>query len=275
MASEATALVNSASLSDLEIVEKRQWELSSIEETPAYLRSPDILSGYRVHFCLRLCLVSLVRLHNEWSNIHTHLFGCFAFVGTYVFLYVRFLSAMQSWAHFVIISLYVLAVSWLLFCSSVFHCFGCRSPASYACVARLDYSGIGLVILMSQWGAMTYAFVCWKSAFIAFATVLGFFTVVVVIGPMFKVSFQRRKGTSFFNSAKKGFSSSKISCLEGSDVCSSVSCFPCRLVADACNKTRIWLPSGHCGVLSGKKEKKKCCFFHVLSLGNGSMLCCM
>jgi hypothetical protein len=42
------------------------------------------------------------------------------------------------------------------------------------------------VILTSQWGAMTYAFVCWEEAFIVFASVLGVFTVIVVIGPMFK-----------------------------------------------------------------------------------------
>jgi predicted membrane channel-forming protein YqfA (hemolysin III family) len=59
---------------------------------------------------------------------------------------------MDNFVHILLITLYIVAVSWLLLCSSSFHLFNCRSPASYACTARLDYSGIGLVILMSQWG---------------------------------------------------------------------------------------------------------------------------
>lgn len=160
---ESTALVNSSSsFSDIDVLERTDWHLCSYDESPSYLRSEFILRHYRVHFSLKLCLVSLFRLHNELSNIHTHFGGCLGFLGVYVYLYVRYLSVMSSWIHFTIISLYVLAVAWLLLCSSMFHTFGCRSPSSYACVARLDYSGIGLVILMSQWGAMTYAFVCWR-----------------------------------------------------------------------------------------------------------------
>jgi predicted membrane channel-forming protein YqfA (hemolysin III family) len=112
MASESTKLLNSASSQDFDVLEKTEWELNTFEDTPSYLRSPFILGSYRVHFSLKLCLLSLVKLHNEVLNIHTHFFGCLAFVGTYIYLYVRYLSAMQSWVHFFIISLYVLAVAW-------------------------------------------------------------------------------------------------------------------------------------------------------------------
>ncbi len=41
------------------------YRLCNVEDTPEYLRSPFILTGYRVHFPPYLCLRSLVRLHNE------------------------------------------------------------------------------------------------------------------------------------------------------------------------------------------------------------------
>ncbi len=213
--SESSPLVEHASSSDLEVIERTEWELCTEDRVPAYLRSPDIAGHYRVHFSVRLCLLSLVRLHNELLNIHTHLFGSVAFAAVWVYLYVTHLQFMQSkvgatvlplgkvliptslclsllQAHVIIITLYIVAVAWLLLCSSAFHCFNCRSPDSYACMARLDYSGIGIVILMSQWGAMYYAFVCWSEAFIGFASVLGVFTVLVVIGPMFRQFHDRR-----------------------------------------------------------------------------------
>jgi adiponectin receptor len=189
---ETLPLVNSAASADLIVIERTEWELCRAEQVPSYLRSPDIAGWYRVHFSLKLCLMSLLRLHNELLNIHTHLLGSMAFVAAYAVLYTQVLRQMQSWIHFAIISLYVLAVAWLLLCSSAFHCFNCRSPDSYACMARLDYSGIGIVILTSQWGAMSYAFVCWPEAFIGFAAVLGVFTILVVLGPMFP-AFHHRK----------------------------------------------------------------------------------
>lgn len=191
---ETSALVNGAALSssDLPVIERTEWELCRAEQVPSYLRSPDIWTHYRVHFSLRLCLMSLVRLHNELLNIHTHLLGSLGFLAAYVALYLQVLRQMQSWVHFAVISAYVLAVAWLLLCSSAFHCFSCRSPASYACMARLDYSGIGIVILTSQWGAMSYAFVCWREAFIGFAAVLGVFTILVVLGPMWPPFHHRR-----------------------------------------------------------------------------------
>lgn len=80
----------------------------------------------------------------------------------------------------------------MLFCSTTFHLFNCSSPDSFACTARLDYSGIGIVILMSQWGMMVYAFYCWTIPFYIFTGILGFFSIVVVVGPMFRIFHHRR-----------------------------------------------------------------------------------
>ena len=224
------------------------YKLSTIEECPGseysfsffssvlcqnsteYLRSPHILNGYRVHFSLRLCLLSLFRLHNETGNVYTHLLGGLAFVGMYGFIFTHYIQGYKTWSHFLIITFYMVCVAWLLMCSATFHLFNCASPSSYACTARLDYSGIGLVILMSQWGAMVvcfiyflfsfsylkadfislliyalyishyiaycfnqvYAFYCWPVPLYVFAGMLGFFTLVVVLGPMFSFFHHRR-----------------------------------------------------------------------------------
>lgn len=171
---------------------KTRWELVSEEHVPSYLRSPFITDGYRVHFTFDLCVLSLVKLHNELLNIHTHLLGALGFVGIYIYIYITWLSHLHSWIHFILITCYCASVTWLLLCSACFHCFNCQSPHSFACTARLDYSGIGIVILTSQWCAMTYAFTCWYAPFIAFCSILSFFSLVVIIGPMFKAFHSQR-----------------------------------------------------------------------------------
>ena len=180
--SESTPLVNSA---DDEVERCDVWQLSSIEDTPKYLHFQDILSGYRVHFTLRLCFVSLFRVHNELLNVYTHLLGALAFIALYIWTYVEYLSVLNNRIHVVIITLYTVAVVWLLFCSASFHLFNCQSPSAYACTARLDYSGIGIVILTSQWATMSYSFACWHEAFLGFAVVLGVFSILAIVGPMF------------------------------------------------------------------------------------------
>lgn len=109
---------------------------------PQYLKAQFILSHYRVHFSFRTCLESLVRLHNESFNIWTHLLGSFGFLGVYAWVYNEFLSRL-AWFHTVLLTVYMLSVSWLLLCSSSFHCFACHSPFAAHCTALLDYSGIG------------------------------------------------------------------------------------------------------------------------------------
>ena len=170
----------------LSVTPRHEFHLSSQDETPEYLRTPDVLTGYRVHFSVALCLRSIFRLHNETSNIHTHLLGALGVVAAWLYLQLSGLAHLDSVAPLVVIALYCLAVTWLLLCSSVFHTCNCASPSAYLFCARLDYSGIGLVILMSQWGALYFGLRCWDGPFYAFVGILAFFTIVVVLGPLFR-----------------------------------------------------------------------------------------
>ena len=145
-----------------------------------------MLTGYRVHISGRLALLSLGRAHNELGNMWTHLGGALAFAALFGAVYRLHLARLRSRVHLLVLTAYTAAVVWLLLCSASFHTFNCCSPSAYSCTARLDYSGIGIVILASQWSAMVYAFQCWREAFLGNAVVLGIFTVLAVVGPMFK-----------------------------------------------------------------------------------------
>lgn len=118
---------------------KDTYELSPVEAVPEYMRCAYILTGYRVHFSVRLCLYSLVRLHTETFNIWTHLCGALAFVGVYLWVYIQHLQYV-SWLHAVLITIYMCAVTWLLLCSASFHCFGCHSPKGKASRGRFVFS---------------------------------------------------------------------------------------------------------------------------------------
>lgn len=131
------ASLNSAELERL-FPRRTEFELVSSDQTPEYLRYPDVLDGYRVHFCTSLCFKSLVRLHTETFNVWSHLGGAVGFLAFFVWAYRTYLQ-FYGFFHALLITLYALCCVWLFLCSATFHLFACHSPYAAHCTGLLDY----------------------------------------------------------------------------------------------------------------------------------------
>lgn len=122
-------------------------------------------------------------MHNETLNIWSHL------LGTIYFLCVSARAAFQlatmednELFHRISVLLFTLAAAQLCFFSTLFHAVGCRSESLYALTAKLDYSGISLMILFSFLPILFNFFPChyeWLALFYGVSITL--LTVIALI----------------------------------------------------------------------------------------------
>eukprot|EP01100_Stratorugosa_tubuloviscum_P001509 TRINITY_DN1334_c0_g1_i1.p1 TRINITY_DN1334_c0_g1~~TRINITY_DN1334_c0_g1_i1.p1 ORF type:complete len:386 (-),score=135.80 TRINITY_DN1334_c0_g1_i1:15-1172(-) len=164
------------------------WKLYSITETPNYLRSAYILNGYRVHFSLRLSLLSVIKLHNETWNVWTHLIGFFFFFGIMLYSLTTWL-ANGDWVDKIMFSIWAITAQVMLACSTIFHTCNCMSKSAFSCTAKLDYSGISALIVGSYYPLLYYVFYCNRTLQIAYTasiTVLGLITLFISFIPFFQ-----------------------------------------------------------------------------------------
>jgi len=151
---------------DLEVEEEKvvgrpsSYQLFSYEDLPEWMRDNQFIRrGYRVNFSLGLCFHSLFRLHNESWSIWTHLGGFLAFVVLGFCTFGWFIQGYTATDVFIFTVFLIGAQCQMLF-STVFHMFGCYSPKVYSWLAKLDYSGISMMIVGSYYPPMYYGFGC-------------------------------------------------------------------------------------------------------------------
>jgi adiponectin receptor len=165
--------------------EGKPRRLLSLAEVQPHLRgNPWITHGYRDQLTLYECWRSLFALHNETLNIWSHL------LGTVYFLVLAWREAYDLATnmdgtevyHRISVLMFTLAASQLCFFSTVFHAVGCRSEQLYVLTAKLDYSGISLMILFSFPPVMLNFFACHHLP-IAFFYIssIGLLTVVALV----------------------------------------------------------------------------------------------
>ena len=129
-----------------------QSRLYSYQEALTYLRgNPFITHGYRQNYSVRETLRSLFTIHNESANIWSHLIGWLLF---FYFTLLSVWSLLVSEAdadlvHQTTVVIYCTGAMTLLACSTSFHWLGCVSDEVYALTAKLDYTGIAVLILVS------------------------------------------------------------------------------------------------------------------------------
>ena len=138
--------------------------LHDVENVPDFLRTPYILTSYRVLFSFPLATRSLFHLHNETFNIWTH--GLAA-------LYLVYLSystvssggllssaGTSDWFDYALFSVFHWSAVVCFTASALYHWYGCMSVQSHSCLYIGDMSAIGLLILGSYIPGLYYAFYC-------------------------------------------------------------------------------------------------------------------
>lgn len=159
--------------------------LYHFDEIPDRLKdNPYILAKYRAHYTLRMCLLSVFRLHNETMNIWTHLLGFCMFLGLFVYLFTHVVTA-----NTLLILMFVgfsVGLLMCLGCSTCFHTMNAHCSADVCkTMHKLDYFGITCLIVGSFVPTICMAFACaplWKWLYLSIVLVMGAFGL---IGPWF------------------------------------------------------------------------------------------
>jgi adiponectin receptor len=159
--------------------------LYHISEIPEWMADNRfILHGYRAGYTLKMCLRSLLTLHNETMNVWTHLVGFFFFAAFGITMFRDVLSPVFT--HYVIFALMTLSCMACLCCSTIFHLFSAHYNEQ-ACrrLHTLDYFGITCLVIGSFVPICFLAFACepqLKWMYLTMISVLGF---VGLVGPFY------------------------------------------------------------------------------------------
>ncbi|KAG8299135.1 Adiponectin receptor protein 2 [Homalodisca vitripennis] len=156
------------------------WTVCDFRNLPDWMQDNDcLISGYRPPLVtFSACFMSIFRMHTETVNIWTHLIGCIAFL----VLAVHFTLSPVSLQEKLLFGTFFLGAILCLGFSFIFHTFHCHSPYAVKLFSRLDYCGIGLLIIGSYIPWLYYGFYCrfWpKLVYLSVLSVTGACAVVV------------------------------------------------------------------------------------------------
>lgn len=167
--------------------EVKGFILFKYEQIPEYLRSEYVISGYRCHYNFWDTFLSLFKIHNESFNIWSHLVGFFIFLGLTIWAYNTWLldATYAERAHFTIFSISAMIQ---MLNSTIFHWFGCMGRHTFSAVAKLDYSGICVLIVGSCFPVLYHIFQCRPNLMVFYMglmTILGGITLTISWLPWF------------------------------------------------------------------------------------------
>ncbi|EGC34146.1 hypothetical protein DICPUDRAFT_153704 [Dictyostelium purpureum] len=164
------------------------YVLTTYDKIPPYLQGNEfIVSGYRVNFSYKLCIKNLL--------------------GTVLF-FILMIYTLSSKLHqdatptdrFVFSIFFICAQAQMLF-STLFHIFSSVSGKTYLWMARLDYTGISLMIVGSHFPPIYYVFSCqkgWGTFYLCLISIMGIVGVAVGMIPIFQTYAFRTFRTLFF-----------------------------------------------------------------------------
>ncbi|KAF2644189.1 IZH family channel protein-like protein [Massarina eburnea CBS 473.64] len=162
----------------------KEHGLVRFEDLPApWQMNPYVLNGYR--FCEGhwACIRSIVGIHNESTNIWSHLIGVIIVLGVAFYLYPTHINFhVSTTADVCMAALYFFAACKCLLCSCVMHTMNSISHQGllerYACV---DYTGISLLVGASIMTLEYTAFYCEPTSRYAYMSV----TAILSIGGLY------------------------------------------------------------------------------------------
>jgi len=131
-------------------------------------------------------------------SIWTHLLGTVLF---FVLMFTTLMSLPDNAADRLIFFAFFLGAQCQMLFSTLFHMFGCHSPVAYTWLAKLDYSGISLMIVGSYYPPMYYGFACdqtWRITYLVLISAFGVVGLTVSMIPIFSTSKYRLVRTGFF-----------------------------------------------------------------------------
>ena len=149
--------------------------------------NPYILGSYRVHYSTAQCIRSVLEIHNETTNVWTHLIGCICFIPLIIYAFASVVTIHQA-QHYVVISLYCVGAVICMGCSTFFHLFtGHVSPKMYQRMRSFDYFGITVQIVFSFIPACYYGFTCNPGLKWGYLAMIGTLGMGGIMGPLFNI----------------------------------------------------------------------------------------
>ena len=122
---------------------KKSARIISLGEIPHYSNffitvHPFIYTGYRIHHSLSDCFKSIFSMHNETSNIWSHLISLIAYV---------LLMIMMKHIYNTVVYFYLLSTILCFLASTAYHTFNSHSEESCKCMFKIDLFGITIQLL--------------------------------------------------------------------------------------------------------------------------------
>lgn len=157
-----------------------------------------ILSHYRpASYSFTRSFLSLFYLHNEFVNIHTHLFGTLLFISLSIYDWSP--PLMKSWIvndstpfsgkDTIAFALFYGSAITCLLISAIFHAIANHSPRVAKLGNQLDYVGIVALITGSVIPSIYYGFYCdpdIQKIYWAMISILGIGCVIISVSPKFR-----------------------------------------------------------------------------------------
>jgi adiponectin receptor len=120
-----------------------------------------ITHWYRGELTWAECVRSIWEMHNETANVWSHLLGACVFAWlTGVSLWRAVFEPESEYLHRATVVLLCCGATVLCSASALFHTVCCRSLELYQLTAKLDYTGISLMILTSFFPVLLNLFFC-------------------------------------------------------------------------------------------------------------------
>lgn len=153
---------------------KFNWKVVCFEDVPDWLQHNKYLRSYYrpVLPTFELCFWSIFRLHNQTTNIWSHLLGALLFNFLLMNYFPQYLTSTEDRLVF---SMVCSGVILSFYGSTIFHTFLCHSEKTASFVAKIDYYGVSLHIFVNIMGLTYFTYYCQPlkmKAFLTFATLI-------------------------------------------------------------------------------------------------------
>jgi adiponectin receptor len=156
----------------------KDYDLHHYMHLPDYLKhNPHITHGYRVNLSLRQTTFSFFHWHNETLNVWTHFAGFVLFLILALLSYATWLNR-ATLGEIITSTVFFLSAMMMMLFSTIFHLYNCCSSGHYDFTAKLDYSGIAVLIVGSYYPLLYYIYSCpdqwmWKYGYGLIITAFG------------------------------------------------------------------------------------------------------
>ncbi|TFK73497.1 HlyIII-domain-containing protein [Pluteus cervinus] len=176
------------------------------QDIPDWQKDNEFIhAGYRrIQHHWRGCFVSVYAyLHNETVNIHTHLWGAVIFLYLLLALPGNVLVTVPSttWVDVGIFSVFLMAATFCLGGSALFHTSTCHSEQVATRCHALDYTGILVLIVGSTYPCLYYGFFCetyLQAFYLLFISCAGIGAGTIVLDPEYAKPTHRGARTVVF-----------------------------------------------------------------------------